>query len=135
MSPPSHNPDPRIRIPIPDEHVRDGKRLFEASVTTERLDLLHEMGYCDSEAPIIIHGVVELVKWAGLSILVTNTGVEDFVLADIARLTFQTEMYHDIPTRGYPYNRTMLRSYFVHRVTTPDQVTSDEESDMEEEDI
>jgi hypothetical protein len=52
---PSYNPDPRIRLPIPGEHVINGERVFEKKKT---LEVLYELGLYDNEAPIILHGIV-----------------------------------------------------------------------------
>jgi hypothetical protein len=35
---PSHNPDPRIRLPIPGEHVIEGQRVFERRITQKTLN-------------------------------------------------------------------------------------------------
>jgi hypothetical protein len=38
---PSHNPDPRIRLPIPGEHIVDGQRFFEKKIKQKTSDALH----------------------------------------------------------------------------------------------
>jgi hypothetical protein len=60
--------------------------------------------------------VTSLKYW---SWYVTNTGKEDFALADLGRLTFTVELlFHSMPpARGRsPYNLTMLRSYIIHEI-------------------
>jgi hypothetical protein len=47
---PSHNPDPRIRLPIPGEHVVVGQRVFEKRIKQKTLDALYELELYDSEA-------------------------------------------------------------------------------------
>jgi hypothetical protein len=85
---PSHNPDPRIRLPIPGEHVINGERVFEKQVKQKTLNTLYELRLYDSE-PIILHGIVCRGDFSQELIMVTNTGTEDFaLLADIGRLTF-----------------------------------------------
>ena len=138
---PSHNPDPRIRLPIPGEHVINGERVFEKQIKQKTLDALYELGLYDSEAPIILHGIVCRGDFSQVMIMVTNTGSEDFALADLGRLTFTVELFHSMPVRGSgPYNLTMLRSYFIHEVNnsptgTDEEVEShgdDSKEDMEE---
>jgi hypothetical protein len=52
---PSHNLDPRNRLPIPDEqHVVNGKCVFEKRIKQKTLDAPYELGLHDSKAPIII---------------------------------------------------------------------------------
>jgi hypothetical protein len=46
---PSYNPDPRIRLPIPVEHVINGERVFEKQVKQKTLNTLYELGLYDSE--------------------------------------------------------------------------------------
>jgi hypothetical protein len=55
---PSYNPDPRIRLPIPGEHVINGERVFEKQVKQKTLNTLYELGLYDSEAPMILHEIV-----------------------------------------------------------------------------
>ena len=132
---PSYNPDSRIRLPLPGEHVRDGERLFDRRMTKAKLAILHELGFCDSEAPIILHGVVGNGSFSQLQIIVTNTGTEDFALADIATLTFTVELYRTFSSHGSPYNRTMLENYFVHEATDSPNVTSDEAEEEEDDEV
>jgi hypothetical protein len=80
---PSHNPDRRVRLPIPREHVINGEMVFEKQVKQKALDARHDM-----EAPIILHGVVCRGDFSQVMILVTKTGTEDFALRDLGRLTF-----------------------------------------------
>jgi hypothetical protein len=40
---PSHNPDPRIRLPIPGEHVVGGQRVFEKRIKQKTLDALYDL--------------------------------------------------------------------------------------------
>jgi hypothetical protein len=54
---PSHNPDPRVRV-IPGEHVVNRQRFFEKKIKQKTLDALYELGLYDSEAPIILHGIL-----------------------------------------------------------------------------
>jgi hypothetical protein len=82
----------------------------------------------DSEAPIILHGIVCRGDFSQVLIMVTNTGTEDFVLADIGRLTFTVELFDSMPVRGSSsYNLTMLRSYFIHEVKNCPTGTDEEE--------
>jgi hypothetical protein len=121
---PSYNPDPRIRLPIPGEHVINGERVFEQKT----LNTLYELGLYDSEAPIMLHGIVCGGDFSQVLIMVTNTGTEDFALADIGRLTFTVELFHSMPVRGSsPYNLSMLRSYFIHEVKNSPTGTDEEE--------
>jgi hypothetical protein len=92
---PSYNPDPRIRLPIPGEHVINGERVFEKKKT---LEVLYELGLYDNEAPIILHGIVCRGDFSQVLIMVTNTGTEDFALADLGRLTFTVELFHSMPS-------------------------------------
>jgi hypothetical protein len=46
---PSYNPDPRIRLPIPVEHVINGERVFEKQVKQKTLNTVYELGLYDSE--------------------------------------------------------------------------------------
>jgi hypothetical protein len=125
---PSYNPDPRIRLPIPGEHVINGERVFERHIKQKTLVDLYELGLYDSEAPIILHGIVCRGDFSQVLIVVTNTGSEDFALADLARLTFTVELFHSMPVRGgSPYNLTMLRSYFIHEVKNSPTGTDEEE--------
>ena len=131
---PSFNPDPRIRIPIPGEHVVRGVRLFEASIKQSTLKVLFDLGYSDSEAPIILHGIVSRGDFSSVRIIVTNTGTEDFALADIGKVFFTVMQVFDMIATGGPYNIKTLRSYFVHPTTVSPNSTSDEEDDNEEDD-
>jgi hypothetical protein len=45
---PSYNPYPRIRLPIPGEHVINGERVFEKQVKQKTLNTLYELGLYDS---------------------------------------------------------------------------------------
>jgi hypothetical protein len=57
MAVPSH--DSRIRLPIPGEYVVGGQRVFEKRIKRKTLEIiLYELGLYDSEAPIILHGIV-----------------------------------------------------------------------------
>jgi hypothetical protein len=38
--------------------VINGERVFEKQVKQKTLNTLYELGLCDSEAPIILHGIV-----------------------------------------------------------------------------
>jgi hypothetical protein len=105
---PSHNPDPRIRLPIPSEHVIEGQRVFEKRIKQKTLDALYELGLYDSEAPIILHGVVSRGDFSQVQIVVTNTGTEDFALVDIGKLTFTVEQFHSM---------AMLQNYYLHEVS------------------
>jgi hypothetical protein len=42
MAVPSYNPDPRIRLPIPGEHVINGERVFEKQIKEKTLEVLYE---------------------------------------------------------------------------------------------
>jgi hypothetical protein len=78
---PSYNPDPRIRLPIPGEHVINGERVFEKQIKKKTLEVLYELGLLyDSEAPIIPHGIVCRGDFSQVLIMVTNTGTEGFAL-------------------------------------------------------
>jgi hypothetical protein len=55
---PSHNPDPHIRLPIPGEYVVGGQRVLERRIKQKILETLYELELYDSEAPIILHGIV-----------------------------------------------------------------------------
>jgi hypothetical protein len=61
---PSHNPDPRIRLAIRGEHnilcdiIVNGQRVFKKRIKQKTLDALYELGLYDSEAPIILYGIV-----------------------------------------------------------------------------
>jgi hypothetical protein len=87
-------------------------RVFEKQKTLNTL--YDELGLYDSEASIIHHGIVCRGDFSQVLIMVTNTGTEDFALADIGRLTFTVELFHHnsmMPMRGSsPYNFTMLCS-------------------------
>jgi hypothetical protein len=96
---PSYNPDPRIRLPIPGKHVINGERVFEKQIKKKPLEVLYELGLYDSEAPIILHGIVCRCDFSQVLIMVTNTGTEDFALVDLG--TFTVEQFHSImPARG-----------------------------------
>jgi hypothetical protein len=69
---PSHNSDPRIRLPIRGEHVSEGQRVFERRIKQKTLNALYELGLCDSEAPIILHGVVSWSDFSQVQIVVTE---------------------------------------------------------------
>ena len=71
----------------------NGERVFEKQVKQKTLDALYELGLYDSEAPIILHGIVCRGNFSQVLIMVTNTGTEDFALADIGRLTFTVELF------------------------------------------
>ena len=124
---PSHNPDPRIRLPIPGEYVVGGQRVFEKRIKRKTLEILYELGLYDSEAPIILHGVVSRGDFSQVQIVVSNTGTEDFALSDMGKLTFTVEQFHSMPKRGGPYNMTMLQNYYLHAITVSPSGTSDEE--------
>jgi hypothetical protein len=94
---PSHNPDPRIRLPIPGEYIVGGQRVFEKRIKRKTLEILYELGLYDSEAPIILHGVVSRGDFSQVQIVVTNTGTEDFALVDMGKLTFTVEQFHSMP--------------------------------------
>jgi hypothetical protein len=107
---PSHNPDPHIRLPIPGEHVVGGQRVFEKRIKQKTLNALYEqLGlYYDSEAPIILHGIVSRGDFSQVQIVVTNTGTEDFALVDIGKLTFTVvEQLHEVDG---PYSIAMLQN-------------------------
>jgi hypothetical protein len=70
------------------------ERVFEKQVKQKNLHTLYELGLYDSEAPIILHGIVCRGDFSQVLIMVTNTGTEDFALADIGRLTFTVELFH-----------------------------------------
>jgi hypothetical protein len=117
-------------VPIPGEHVINGERVFEKQAKQKTLNTLYELGLYDSEAPIRLQGIVCRGDFSQVLIMVTNTGTEDFALADIGRLTFTAELFHSysMPMRGSsPYNLTMLRSYFVHEVKNSPTATDEEE--------
>jgi hypothetical protein len=71
---PSYNPDPRIRLPIPGEHVINGERVFEKQIKKNTFEVLYELGLYDSEAPIILRGIVCRGDFSQVLIMVTNTG-------------------------------------------------------------
>jgi hypothetical protein len=108
--------------------VINGERVFEKQVKQKTLNTLYELGLYDSEAPIILHGIVCRSGFSQVLIMVTNTGTEDFALADIGRLMFTVELFHIMPMRGSsPYKLTMLRSYFIHEVKNSPAGTDEEE--------
>jgi hypothetical protein len=49
------------------------------------LEILYELGLYDSEAPIILHGIVSRGDFSQVQIVVSNTGTEDFSLADMGK--------------------------------------------------
>jgi hypothetical protein len=101
---------------------------FEKNVKQKTLDALYKLGLHDSEAPIILHGIVCRGDFSQVIVVQHNnspknkrekcrdkhTGTEDFALADIGRLTFTVELFHSTHVRGS--NLTMLHSYFLHEV-------------------
>jgi hypothetical protein len=121
------DPDPRIRLPIPGEYVVGGQRVFEKRIKQKTLETLYELGLYDSEAPIILHGIVSRGDFSQVQIVVTNTGTEDFALVDMGKLIFTVEQFHSMPKRGGPYNMTMLQNYYLHAITVSPSGTSDEE--------
>jgi hypothetical protein len=44
---PSRNPDPRVHLPIPGEHIVDGQRFFEKKIKQKTLDALYKLGLYD----------------------------------------------------------------------------------------
>jgi hypothetical protein len=125
---PSHNPDPRIRLPIPGEYIVGGQRVFEKRIKRKTLEILYELVLYDSEAPIILHGIVSRGDFSQVQMVVTNTGTEDFALVDMGKVTFTVEQFHSMPKRGGPYNMTiMLQNYYLHVITVSPNGTSDEE--------
>jgi hypothetical protein len=92
---PSHNPDQRIRLPIPGEYIVGGQRVFEKRIKRKTLEILHELGLYDSEAPIILHGITSRGDFSQqVQIVVTNTGTKDFALVDMGKLPFTVEPFH-----------------------------------------
>jgi hypothetical protein len=121
------NPDPRIHLPISGEYVVGGQRVFEKRIKRKTLEILYELGLYNSEAPIILHGVISTRgDFSQVQIVVSNTGTEDFALADMGKLTFTVEQFHNMPKRGGPYNMTMLQNYYLHAITVSPSGTSDE---------
>ena len=96
--------------------------------------MLYDLGYSDSEAPIILHGIVSRGDLSSVRIIVTNTGTEDFALADIGKVFFTVMQVFDMIATGGPYNIKTLRSYFVHPTSVSPNSTSDEQEDDEEDD-
>jgi hypothetical protein len=112
--------------------VINGERVLEKQVKQKTLNTRYMSWACsyDSEAPIILQGIVCRGDFSQVLIMVTNTGTEDFALADIGRLTFTVELFHSysMPMRGSsPNNLTMLRSYFVYEVKNSPTATDEEE--------
>jgi hypothetical protein len=70
---PSYNPDPRIRLPIPGEHIINSERVFEKQIKKKTLEVLYELGLYDSrDAPIILHGIVCRGDFSQVLIMVRN---------------------------------------------------------------
>jgi hypothetical protein len=107
--------------------VVGGQRVFEKRIKRKTLEILYELGLYDSEAPIILHGIVSRGDFSQVQIVVSNTGTEDFALVDMGKLTFTVEQFHSMPKRGGPYNMTMLQNYYLHAITMSPSGTSDEE--------
>jgi hypothetical protein len=103
-------------LAIPGKHIVNGQRFFEKKIKQKTLEALHELGLYDSEAPIILHGIVSRGDFSQVQIVVTNTGTEDFPLVDIGKLTFIVEQFHSMPKRGGPYNMTMLQNYYLYAI-------------------
>jgi hypothetical protein len=55
-------------------HVINGERVFEKQVEQKTLNTLYELGLYESEAPIILHGIVCRGAFSQVLIMVTNTG-------------------------------------------------------------
>jgi hypothetical protein len=107
--------------------IINGERVFQKQIKKKTLEVLYELGLYDSEAPIILHGIVCRGDFSQVLIMVTNTGTNDFALVDLGRLTFTIELYHSMPARGSsPYNLTMLRSYIIHEVKNSPTATDEE---------
>jgi hypothetical protein len=82
-------------------------RGFEKQIKKKTLNALYELGLYDSEAPIILHGIVCRVDFSQVLSIVTNTRSVDFALADLGRMTLTVELFHSMPVRGSsspPYN-------------------------------
>jgi hypothetical protein len=68
--------------------------LRKGSSESKTLEILYELlGLYDSEAPIILHGVVSRGDFSQVQIVVSNTGTEDFALVDMGQLTFTVEQF------------------------------------------
>jgi hypothetical protein len=104
-------------LQIPGEYVVGGQRVFEKRIKRKTLEILYELRLYDSEAPIILHGVVSRSDFSQVQKVVSNTGTEDFALVDMGKLTFTVEQFHSMPKRGGPYNMTMLQKYYLHAIT------------------
>jgi hypothetical protein len=93
---------------------------------------LYELGLHDSEAPIILHGIVCQCDFSQVLIMVTNTGTENFALADIGRLTFTVELLFSIACLCEEAALTISRccvatSSSIHVVKNSPTGTDDEE--------
>jgi hypothetical protein len=73
---------------------------LEKQIKQKTLHALYKLGLYDSEATIILRGIICRDDFSQVLIMVTNTGSEDFALADLRRLTFTVEIFHSIPMRG-----------------------------------
>jgi hypothetical protein len=54
--------------------------------------------------------------------MVTNTGTEDFALADIGRLTFTVELFHSTPMQGSRLGMALKASNVVGNPVTLHQI-------------